>query len=104
MENPSITSLAAACIDWFARFCPTDSGTTSDLIQRVPYDKEIWAEEQLSRFNVWTANLGVFALGHASVGHRLRDHPETYNLMSQFLEALRANLQYSKISYFVQSL
>ena len=65
----------------------------------LPSGEELWAEDQMTRFNIWTANLGVFALGYASVEHRLRDHSEIYNLMLQFLDALHANLYYSKTRY-----
>jgi len=56
----------------------------------------IGAEDQLVRFNIWTSNLGVFAEGHASVEHRLRDHSIAYKLIVQLLEALCANLAHGR--------
>jgi Ser/Thr protein kinase RdoA (MazF antagonist) len=35
-------------------------------------DGESWAEDQRARFQIWGANLGVFASGHASSDYRLR--------------------------------
>jgi hypothetical protein len=32
-------------------------------------DREEWAEEQQACFNMWAANLRVFADGHASIDH-----------------------------------
>jgi len=60
-------------------------------------DREEWAEEQQARFNIWAANLGVFADGHASIDHRLRDSSKTYCLIFQLLDALYANLNYCKL-------
>jgi hypothetical protein len=57
-------------------------------------DKGGWAEEQQARFNIWAANLGVFADSHASLGRRLRDSSNTYLLISQLLDALHSNLGY----------
>ena len=65
----------------------------------LPSGEELWVEDQMTRFNVRTANLGVFASGHASAEHRLRDHSEIYNLILQFLDALHANLYYSKTRF-----
>jgi hypothetical protein len=52
-----------------------------------------WSEDQLARFNIWTANLGVFENGHASVDYRLRDHPDVLNLVIQQLDVLKINLE-----------
>jgi hypothetical protein len=52
-----------------------------------------WSENQLARFNIWIANLGIFENGHASVDYRLRDHPDVLNLVIQQLDVLKINLQ-----------
>ncbi|KAF8846476.1 hypothetical protein BDZ45DRAFT_546876, partial [Acephala macrosclerotiorum] len=60
-------------------------------------------EEQQARFNMWAANLGVFAGGHASIDHRLRDSSKTYHLIFQLLDALCANLEYCKLNEYLDS-
>ncbi|KAH6670618.1 hypothetical protein B0J14DRAFT_99997 [Halenospora varia] len=64
-----------------------------------------WSEDQLARFKIWIANLGVFENGHASVDYRLRDHPIVLNLVIQQLEVLKINLEKVKslVSEPVQS-
>lgn len=57
-----------------------------------------WSEDQLARFKLWIANLGVFANGHASIDYRLRDHPNVLSLITQQLNVLKVNLE--KRTYF----
>jgi hypothetical protein len=52
-----------------------------------------WSEDQLARFKIWIANLGVFENGHASIDYRLRDHPDVLNLITQQLDVLKINLE-----------
>jgi hypothetical protein len=52
-----------------------------------------WSEDQLARFNMWTASIGVFHYGHASIHYRLRDHPDVLNLVTQQLDVLKINLE-----------
>jgi|HubBroStandDraft_4_1064222.scaffolds.fasta_scaffold1684620_1 hypothetical protein len=59
-----------------------------------------WSEDQLARFRIWIANLGVFENGHASINYRLRDHPDVLNLVTQQLAVLKVNLE--KRMYFLQ--
>jgi hypothetical protein len=70
-----------------------ESVVLEELQVRVQVQEhEEWAEIQMDRFNVWAANLGVFAFGHASVDYRLRDCSEISTLILQLLSALQANL------------
>jgi hypothetical protein len=59
-----------------------------------------WSEDQLARFKIWIANLGVFENGHASIDYRLRDHPDVLNLITQQLDVLKINLE--KRTYSLQ--
>ena len=43
------------------------SGTDSDILE--------FAKRQLSRFELWASNIGVFASRHASLDYRLRTAP-----------------------------
>lgn len=100
MERPTITARAAACSLHFEQFVPSDGDIeVKTMGDGLPSGEELRAEDQRTRFNMWTANPGVFASGHSSVEHRLRDHSEIYNLMLQFLDALHANLYYSRTRY-----
>jgi hypothetical protein len=86
LEDTTIASYAAACVRSFNQCLSSDT---------LPSYENGWTEDQLARFNIWAANLGVFARGHASADHRLRDCDEIRNLILQLLEALCENLQYS---------
>ncbi|KAF4629434.1 hypothetical protein G7Y89_g8715 [Cudoniella acicularis] len=83
-EDATITARARRCVRLFEQ-CPEPIF-------------EDWAEEQLSRFKIWTANLGVFARGHASIDYRLGalgcHSPESYRLILQLLDAIGANLEF----------
>jgi hypothetical protein len=52
-----------------------------------------WAQDQLTRFNIWANNIGVFASGHASLDYRLRDAPDILDIMMQQVGLLQANLE-----------
>ena len=70
-----------------------------NLYQLEVQDGESWAEDQKARFQMWGANLGVFASGHASSDYRLRDNHVIVEVITQLLKALEANIVYSmKIS------
>lgn len=98
MDETTIAARAAACADLFDRFLPDDDSLETDMMNNEHVTSRlVWAEDQMARFNLWVTNLGIFALGHASVEYRLRDYPEIYNLVLQLLEALHANLLYCKI-------
>jgi hypothetical protein len=50
-------------------------------------------EEQRARFLIWSANIGVFADGHASLDYRLRDSLEARKLMLDLLRSLKNYLR-----------
>jgi hypothetical protein len=51
------------------------------------------SEEQRARFLIWSANIGMFADGHASLDYRLRDNLEARKLMLDLLGSLKAHLR-----------
>jgi hypothetical protein len=84
MENASaatISGRAWACAIRFNAVVSHTSDTASTF------------EDQLARFNIWAANLGVFAEAHASLDYRLRNSPKVKALMMQQLQALQRKLQ-----------
>jgi len=58
-------------------------------------------EDQLARFSVWSAGIGVFAPGRASMDHRLREAPEIQEVVRGLLDGLNDDIQNCKyISVF----
>lgn len=51
------------------------------------------SEEQRARFLIWSANIGIFAGGHASLDYRLRDSWEAKKLMLDILGSLKSYLR-----------
>jgi hypothetical protein len=82
-----VSSRAALCSKHFNYLCTVGS-------------LESWAEDQRARFNIWAASLGVFASGHASIDHRLRDNRSAVQLIVQLLNGVDANLLQRKLSRF----
>ena len=68
-------------------------------LQRGPsgMDREglltFWFEKQLFRLRSWCASLGVFAVGHASLHHRLRHNPDFEELLCRMLDSIHFNLE-----------
>ncbi|KAJ5494666.1 Serine/threonine-specific protein phosphatase/bis(5-nucleosyl)-tetraphosphatase [Penicillium fimorum] len=52
-------------------------------------------EDQMARFSLWTANIGVFAPGRASLDHRLREALEVREVIADLFEALYDRIQES---------
>uniref|UniRef100_A0A093VD80 Serine/threonine-protein phosphatase n=2 Tax=Talaromyces marneffei PM1 TaxID=1077442 RepID=A0A093VD80_TALMA len=50
-------------------------------------------EDQFARFSLWTANIGVFASGRASLDHRLREAQEVHEVITGLLEVLDDRIQ-----------
>lgn len=50
-------------------------------------------DEQRARFLIWSANIGVFANGHASLDYRLRDSLEAKKLMLDLLSSLKNHIR-----------
>jgi hypothetical protein len=92
MENAStatITSHAWACAIRFNALVSQASQTTSAF------------EDQLARFNIWAANIGVFAEAHASLDYRVRNSPKVKAMIMQLLQALKRKLQFGEYLFDV---
>ena len=57
---------------------------------------------QLSRFNLWTSNIGVFALHQASLDYRLRTAPTAKATVDGNLEILCMHLLSGETPYLLQ--
>ncbi|TVY85465.1 Ankyrin repeat and KH domain-containing protein [Lachnellula suecica] len=49
--------------------------------------------DQLARFNIWAANIGVFAEAHASLDYRVRNSAKAKMMMLRLLKSLQRKLQ-----------
>ncbi|KAJ5770965.1 uncharacterized protein N7511_003016 [Penicillium nucicola] len=76
-----------------ARLCLTSFQQCFQLSAYLsPRDLSL-VEDQLARFSLWTANIGVFATGRASLDHRLRAAPEVHEVIIDLLEVLNDRIQ-----------
>jgi hypothetical protein len=76
----TITTRALSCYESFDQ-CLAQAATL------LP--KELSAlEDQVGRFSIWAANIGVFAPGRASMDYRLSEAPEIRQLVLGLLETL----------------
>lgn len=73
---------ADTCVELFARYLRDRRTTSKDL-----------AEEQRARFNIWAANMGVFADVRASLDYRLRDSPDIQNMIVELLVVMQRNIE-----------
>ena len=62
-----------------------------DLPAASQHQRE-WAEDQLARFNLWAASLGVFAEAQFSITHRFAKNIQVSRVVKQLLAALFGNL------------
>jgi hypothetical protein len=69
---------------------PTKTRTTVSLSEECIILLDIfskhqpqWTEDQLARFKIWSASLGVFENVHVSIDYRLHDHPEVLKFVTQ---------------------
>ena len=83
-SSPTIAGRAWACAIRFNELASQASQTTPVF------------EDQLARFNIWAANIGVFADAHASLDYRARNSPKVKAMMMQLLQALKRKLQFGK--------
>jgi hypothetical protein len=87
MENTSTATIAGraqACTIRFNEVVIQANQTTSEF------------EDQLARFNIWAANIGVFAEAHASLDYRVRNNPKVKDMMMQMLQGLQKKLQFGE--------
>jgi hypothetical protein len=88
MESVEIYNRANECLSDFDALVMVQP--TADN-HRNGYDLN--SEEQRARFLIWSANIGIFADGHASLDYRLRDSWEARKLMLDLLGSLKNYLR-----------
>ncbi|CCF42269.1 serine/threonine protein phosphatase [Colletotrichum higginsianum] len=78
--SPTIADLARSCLERFQKCL----NKAADVHPR----ELTLVENQVARFSVWAANIGVFAPGRGSLDHRLREAPDVQDAVGGLLEAL----------------
>ncbi|TVY19984.1 Cyclin-dependent kinase 2 [Lachnellula arida] len=89
-SKTTIYDCARDCLDDFNGLCQADAH------ERVAKGSVSWAERQRARFYLWTDSLGVFASGHASADHRLRDSSDISRIIIGLVLALRTDISYQR--------
>ncbi|EXK85044.1 hypothetical protein FOQG_10983 [Fusarium oxysporum f. sp. raphani 54005] len=94
----TIADRVSACLQEFNSLCssPTiwtdsipDEGTQSDI-------SLVKLQNELSRFKIWSGNIGAHRKGRSSLDHRLRDASNIRDQVVELLEDLRESLQDAK--------
>ncbi|KAL8310441.1 hypothetical protein RB597_010327 [Gaeumannomyces tritici] len=78
--STTITAVGKKCVERFQRCL--QSGEHALPRQRSSL------EDQLTRFTLWTSNMGVFSGGRTSMDHRLREAPEVHDMLVCIVETL----------------
>ncbi|PYI33801.1 hypothetical protein BP00DRAFT_444180 [Aspergillus indologenus CBS 114.80] len=81
----TIAATADRCLSLFQQ-CLKQSASISSLEMTL-------VEDQLGRFSLWAANIGVFAGGRASLDHRLREAQEVHEVIIGLLETLEDQVE-----------
>ncbi|RYC86508.1 hypothetical protein BFJ63_vAg10650 [Fusarium oxysporum f. sp. narcissi] len=94
----TIADHVSACLQEFNSLCSSpaiwtdsipDEGTQSDI-------SLVKLQNELSRFKVWSGNIGAHRKGRSSLDHRLRDASNIRDQVVELLEDLRESLQDAK--------
>ncbi|KAJ9422957.1 hypothetical protein FOXG_05745 [Fusarium oxysporum f. sp. lycopersici 4287] len=94
----TIADHVSACLQEFNSLCssPTiwtdsipDEGTQSDI-------SLVKLQNELSRFKIWSGNIGAHRKGRSSLDHRLQDASNIRDQLVELLEDLRESLQDAK--------
>lgn len=81
-EQDLICNKAQMCLDQFL-----------ELLTVIHDVQHAMLSDQLGRFRIWSSSIGVFAAGHASLDHRLRDAPDVRRLILHLLETVLGRFQ-----------
>ncbi|KAJ5980058.1 hypothetical protein N7481_007356 [Penicillium waksmanii] len=82
---PSIADVAGQCLTRFQQ-CLQQSALISS-------QETALVEDQLARFSLWAAGIGVFVGGRASLDHRLREAQEVHDVITGLLETLEDQVE-----------
>lgn len=83
-QHETIAEAANACLSSFQECMRL-------LTSFGPRERAI-VQNQLGRFSLWAANIGVYAPGRASMDYRLREVEDVHRVVRGLLEALNSSL------------
>lgn len=89
---PSIADAAGQCLTRFQK-CLQQSALISS-------QETALVEDQLARFSLWTASIGVFVGGRASLDHRLREAQEVHDVITGLLETLEDQVEACQLNEY----
>ncbi|GAM42187.1 serine/threonine protein phosphatase [Talaromyces pinophilus] len=92
--EPTIAETAGLCFNAFQQCLEKSAFISPREMSRV--------EDQFARFSLWTANIGVFASGRASLDHRLREAQEVHEVITGLLEAYKNGTGTSYLKSFIE--
>ncbi|CZT10392.1 uncharacterized protein RAG0_14884 [Rhynchosporium agropyri] len=88
MESVELHNRAQECLFDFETLVLVEPAT-----ENCRNSDDLNCEEQKARFSIWSANIGIFADGHASLDYRLRNSLEAKELMLDLLGSLKNYLR-----------
>ena len=92
-KRPTVAASANQCLEPFQQCLLRASSVHPRELSMV--------EDQVARFSTWTTGIGVFALGRASMDHRLRYAPEVQSVITGLLESLDYRIRTCRSPPFV---
>lgn len=87
-QDATIAETAEACLLSFNKCL--------ELFAVLPPQQQSAVEDQLGRFSIWTANIGVFSHYRASLDYRLRGVADVQRLVSGLLRTLNEHIHECK--------
>ncbi|KAF5712162.1 zinc finger transcription factor ace1 [Fusarium mundagurra] len=94
----TIADHVSACLQEFNSLCSSPT-TWTDSVSEEGTDSDISLlklQNELSRFKVWSGNIGAHKKGRSSLDHRLRDASNIRDQVAELLEDLRESLKDAK--------
>lgn len=92
-QDATIAETAGACLQSFNKCLA--------LFAVLPSQQQSAVEDQLGRFSIWAANIGVFAPFRASLDYRLHGVADVQRLVRGLLRTLNEHIQQCKKSIII---
>lgn len=95
MDNP-IANKVVVCLQSFQTLCSALLQPNLDFSEQIPLPK---VKDELSRFKVWSGNIGAHRSGRSSLDYRLRDASHLRKRIIDLLEDLNESLGDGMLKY-----
>ncbi|KAL5595010.1 hypothetical protein FOVSG1_008699 [Fusarium oxysporum f. sp. vasinfectum] len=94
----TIADYVSACLQEFNSLCSSSTTWTDSTPDEAPQRdiSRVKLRNELSRFKVWSGNIGAHKKGRSSLDHRLRDASNIRDQVVELLEDLRESLKDAK--------